>query len=595
MASTTDNFKVFKRLSIYIEDILSQSISYLTTKFDQNRVVFTAASPFGQILLVTENLTQMVFYYIEDAITELNINEATRLTSVYSLATLAGHNPSRAVSAIGEISISTNADAIDAPYDVVIIPTLTRVRCLNNGLVYILDLPQEEIKFSLSGKDNGLKLPIRQGIVETQTVTAKGLPLDSFSIGSPQNFYVDNFFVNVYVNGEKWKKYDSILDMPRGENAFLIKTGITSGIDLFFGNGNYGKIPPFGSIINVEYLVTEGSNGNIRTNDPNKLQFEFVDTGFSLLGEEINLNDYFTIAVTHPPFFGSNPEDSNLTRLIAPRTSKSFALVNADHYEILLRKLKLFSIINVFLDPLDNRVLNLFLVPDIRKTFNTGQDYFSASIDRFIMSDYQKNELLKYIEKSGSKLISTDIKIIDPIPSRYVLNITVIVFDDVSTDLIKRDIYNNIGNYFVQNTRRGRIPKSDLIKIIEEVNGVDTVSVTVVSEKQELLQKNGNTALLASNALVQPALIKLQADPASSAATVDSPKKLSKRQTQPLSPSDLGTDEFNDIIINEKELPLVRGGFIDRYGNSYAEGISEESLGAINIQIKEITPRPKIR
>ena len=52
MASATENFKVFKRLSVYIEDILSQSINYLTSKFDQNRVVFTAASPFGQLLLV---------------------------------------------------------------------------------------------------------------------------------------------------------------------------------------------------------------------------------------------------------------------------------------------------------------------------------------------------------------------------------------------------------------------------------------------------------------------------------------------------------------------------------------------------------------
>ena len=74
MASAIDNFKVFTRLSIYVEDILGQTINYLTSKFSQNRVVFTAASPFGQLLLVVENLTQLIFYYIEDSITELNIN-----------------------------------------------------------------------------------------------------------------------------------------------------------------------------------------------------------------------------------------------------------------------------------------------------------------------------------------------------------------------------------------------------------------------------------------------------------------------------------------------------------------------------------------
>ena len=551
MASATDNFKVLNRLSVYVEDILSQTINYLTNKFGQNRAVFTAASPFGQILLVVENLTQLIFYYIEDSITELNINEATRLTSVYSLASLSGHNPSRAVSAIGEISLSVQNGLVDLPTDFVIIPNLTRLRCLNNGLIYVLNLPQDEIKFSFNGADNGVRLQIRQGIIETQTVSAKGVPTDSFSIGSPQNFFIDNFYVHVYVNGEKWNPYESILDMPRGEMAYMVRTGITSGIDVYFGNGNYGKIPSRGSDITVEYLVTEGVNGNIRTNDPGKVKFEFIDTGFSILGDEINLNDYITVSVTNAPFFGANAEDSSLTRLIAPRLSKSFALVNPDHYEILLRKLKMFSVINVFLDAIDNRMLNLFLIPDIRKTFNTGQDYFSADLNRFILSDFQKNELLKYIEKSGSKLISTDLQIIDPVPSNYVINTSIIVFDDVDTSIIKRDILNNLGTFFIQNTRRNRIPKSDLIKIIEEVNGVDTVSINIISKKNELVKIANSSA------------------------------------------PDSGLDEFNDIITEENELPLIRGGFTDRYGNVYSEGITDDALGPVNIQIKSIVPRPK--
>jgi hypothetical protein len=552
MAEIQDSRKILKKLSIYIEDILDQTVNYLSSRFNQSKSVFTSASPFGQLLLVVENLTQLIFYYIEDSLTELNILEATRLTSVYSLATLSGHNPSRAISAIGEISLETLPDAVDAPTDTVIIANLTRLSSTSNGLSYILDLPQDEIKFSFNGTSNGIKLPIRQGIIETQTVIAKGIAMDSFSIGTPQNFFVDNFFVNVYVNGEKWKQYDSILDMPRGEKAFLVKTGITSGIDIFFGNNNFGKIPQRGSQITIEYLVTEGIGGNIRTSDLTKVGFEFVDNGFSLLGEEINLNDYIRINTTHAPFFGASAEDSNLTRQIAPRMSKSFALVNVEHYEILLKRLKLFSIINVFLDPYDNRVLNLFLIPNIRKTFNTGQDYFNAALERFILTDYQKNELLKYIEKSGSKLVSTDIKIIDPVPSLYVINTTVIVFDDVDTSIIKRDILNNLGNFFIQNNRRNRIPKSDLIKIIEDVNGVDSVSINIISKKNELNKITNPTA------------------------------------------QDIGLDSFNDIVTEENELPIIRGGFSDRYGNIYLEGISDTGLGPVNIQIKEIVPRPKI-
>jgi len=197
MAKIVDNYTVFKQLSIYVDDLLTQSINYLTSKYSQSKAIFTSASPFGQLLVVVENLTQLVFFYVEDSITELNINEATRLTSIYSLATLAGHNVSRAVSSVGEISLSTGAGSADPPVDLVIIPNLSRIRCTNNGLTYILDLPQDEIKFSLAGSNNGLKLAIRQGTIESQTVVSKGEPVESFSIGSPQNYYIDNFLVKV--------------------------------------------------------------------------------------------------------------------------------------------------------------------------------------------------------------------------------------------------------------------------------------------------------------------------------------------------------------------------------------------------------------
>lgn len=548
----SEEFKVFKSLRATIEDLLLDTIEYLTSKFNQSKTVFTAASPFGQILIVIENLTQLVFYYIEDAITELNMNEATRLTSIYSLASLAGHNPSRAVSATGQVSFSINSDAEDIPTDLVIIPNLSRLTCLNNGLQYVIDLPQDEIKFSLNGTDDGVKLNVRQGIIETQTVIARGVASESFSIGSAQNFFIDNFYVNVFVNGEKWKRYESLLDIPRNGQGYIAKTGITSGLDIYFGNESFGKIPNPGAEIIVEYLVTEGPAGNIRTTDTSGVKFNFVDTGFSLLGEEIELNDYIEIKTTQAPYFGSNPESSEITRLIAPKTSKSFALVNPDHYEIVLRKLNLFSLIDVFLDELDDRMLNLFLIPDIRKTFGYAQDYFGADLDRFRLGEFQKTELLKYLEKTGSKLISTDIKIIDPVVTKYVINTSIIAFDDVSTDIIKNDINNTIANYFISNTRRKRIPKSDLIKALEEINGIDSVAITIVGEQNETAKAlNPNSQLV-------------------------------------------GLDEFNDIIITNNQLPLIRGGFSDRYGNQYDEGLSDESLGAVNIKIQDIVPRPTL-
>jgi hypothetical protein len=56
--------------------------------------------------------------------------------------------------------------------------------------------------------------------------------------------------------------------------------------------------------------------------------------------------------------------------------------------------------------------------------------------------------------------------------------------------------------------------------------------------------------------------------------------------------AEVGLDPFNDIIISKGELPVIRGGFSDRFGNVYSEGLSDDSLGSVNINIKDITPRP---
>ena len=541
--------KLFSTLNIFITDIMAETIQTLQDTFKQSNLVFTVASPFGQLLLVTENLSQLIFYYLDDSITELNIYEASRPTSIYSLAALSGHNPSRAIGATGQISISTKPGVIDAPSNKVILNNYFKLTCVNNNLPYVIELPQDSLRFSLTGSDNNRVLAIRQGTIETQRMIARGVKFESFSLGAPSNFFIDNFLVNMYVNGVKWPKYESILDIPRGEPGFVAKTGVTNGLDIFLGNNSYGKIPTPGSEIIFEYLVTDGSLGNLNAEISDQVSFIFQDTGLTPIGDEVDLNEYVNIKTVTPPNFGADPESLELTRLIAPHASKNFALVSPENYEILLRKLQLFSVIRVFLDPIDDRVIDLFLVPDVTKSFNTGSDYFTLPVDRFKMTTFQKNELLKYIEKSGTKLISTDIKILDPIISKYVINVSVIAFDDVSTDAIKQDIINALGTYFITTQRSDRIPKSDLIGEIEKINGIDSVSVNIISEKNEVSKK--------ANPLAQ----------------------------------DVGVDEFNDIVINKDEFAVIRGGWKDRFGNEYDTGLSEIGLGAVNIQIKAIVPR----
>ena len=66
MATNTQlgNYQIFKTLKATVEDILIDTVQYLSGRFNQSKSVFTAASPFGQILIVVKNLSQLIFFYI---------------------------------------------------------------------------------------------------------------------------------------------------------------------------------------------------------------------------------------------------------------------------------------------------------------------------------------------------------------------------------------------------------------------------------------------------------------------------------------------------------------------------------------------------
>jgi hypothetical protein len=552
MAETlSPTYKLFKGLSVNAGDLYRESYQFLQEKFKTKGEIFTLASPFGQLLVVLHNLTELILFYIEDSITELNIYEAARPSSVYSLASLAGHNPSRAISAAGTINIkpSPKVDFEKVPGNKLIFTKYMNLNCENNGLNYVLEMAGDESRLDMKGTI-GLNFTIRQGRLQQQTYGGTGVAFQSFQLGYPNNFLIDQFLVNVYVNGEIWTKYESMLDIPRNAQGYVCKTGITNGLDIYFGNGSFGKIPESGSEIIVEYLVTEGSVGNINTDSLSELVFTFTDTALNMIGEEVTLSDMVTVSCLNAPNFGTDPESLSLTRLLAPKASKNFALVNIDNYEVLMRKLQMFSSIRVTLDPLDNRVINIFLVPDITKIFARGVDYFNLIEDRFKLTAFQKTELLKYIKKSGTEMVSTTVRLLDPTPRKYALNISLVTFSDFDKDSIKSQITDQIGSYFINSTRKDRIPKSDLIKLIEGISGVDSVSIQIIGEANEASAIKNPTS-------VNPPLV--------------------------------GLDSYNDIIIQPNEFAIIRGGFKDRTGLVYEAGLSDDKLCAINVFFRDET------
>ena len=163
------------------------------------------------------------------------------------------------------------------------------------------------------------------------------------------------------------------------------------------------------------------------------------------------------------------------------------------------------------------------------------------------MTTQEKDNVLALIEDSGSKIVTTVVKIVDPIIKRYVMNVSLVTFDGYSTTTVKSQVVQAVSNYFLANKRRDRIPKSDLISVIEAIEGVDSVNVSFISELNEG-----------------------KADPASAL---------------------IGLDSFGDIILEKDDLALIRGGWSDSNGVYYTDGILDNSPCSLNVEFKATTKR----
>jgi hypothetical protein len=549
---------IYKKNNILISGLLSSTYSFVTKTYSQSKNLFTVASAWGQIIFVFQNISQLILYFIEDSITELNIEQATRDHSIRSLARISGYDPKRTSTSQGEVVVSWNFSNTQAGGGSVKIPKNTQIRNQQNGQIYSLIIPSDTITIPLSSQSQPLTLKVVQGNFESTNFTSTGSSLLSFNVPVVSGQNIDQFYVDVFVNEEKWRRYDSFYDIPLDSKGFIVKSGISAGIDVYFGNSFFGKIPQAGSRIRVEYLSNIGIKGNVYSTQNNPLTWKFSTPGSDLYGASLDLNQYLNIVNSLDPDFGTDEDATSLIRIVAPKTSRSFVFANAQSYEIFLNKLGIFSQIQAYStfddeNLNDDNVVYIYLVPDITLNLASNQDYFSVPVQNFIVTPSQKARILNLIEDSGSMIATTVVDIVNPIIKKFIINIDLSIFEGFDPNTIKQQIRNKISDYMLNLKRRDKIPRSDMIAIIESISGVDSVYVEFLSEED------------------QGGLRNLQ-NTAGPGVTID-------YQSSTI-------DNFGDIIIGRNQLVIFRGGWSDLDGNNYTVSPVTGSLGPINITVQ---------
>ena len=205
----------FSKLILKASQIMEQAVTFLINKYDQAESVFTAASPFGQLLIVIANISELIFTYITHTAEELNLQTAQNIESIYGLSRLTGHDPHRGGSAYGSmgIKLNTSSDLIEGNYLKIL--NMTRFQIAETGQTYFINLPTEYIKLSKDQSDF-TTVNFIEGEVEQQVFISDGTPLQSYN--PIIQTMTDNDNVAVSVNGENWIRVNSLYDMPADDD-----------------------------------------------------------------------------------------------------------------------------------------------------------------------------------------------------------------------------------------------------------------------------------------------------------------------------------------------------------------------------------------
>lgn len=474
--------KIFSLLDTQYTDFVNKVKGYLSKSLSKDKISFGSNTIFGQIITVVGSAIQNVMLYIEDALVEQNKYTAQRKKSIYNLAALSGYEPHLGKTAVASIKLNFMPHN-ESSYNV-IINNKEPLTCNQNGLRYNILLSQEGVILNVD-KDNAPKyFTAVQGIFEKQRFVAKGGQYYTINFKFVGN--IDTDYMTVKVNNELWEPQASLYDMDSDAKQYTFRVSTGGGIDLIFGNEAHGRALRTNDVVDVEYLIHDGEQGNL---NPNMESFFTFDNQLSdTNGETYDGNALFnvTFAEKDPISAGSNSETIIHVAQMIGLNSRSLVLASPDNYKVLIGRFGFCGYNRTWSDA-NSTVVNSLIIKNFKNDVTTGADYFKLTEKDFILSDFQKSSIYNYIENNGGQLASVKYNIFDPDLCKYAMYVYVkLKSKKYNTELISKQIRQLIGEFFTNVQSDIFIPKSDIIHLLKtNIDAIDGVDVYILSQKNE--------------------------------------------------------------------------------------------------------------
>ena len=425
---------------------------------------------------------QNIMLEIEYAFVEQNKFTAVRKKSIYGLAQLSGYNPSLGKAAGMQIKLSYIPTTV-RNFNVVI-RNHTPIVCSQNGLQYQIILPQDAIVISADRDDSNKYLYAVEGGFETQRFTSTGgeLYLQHVNI----NGDIDEDYIEVYVNDEKWERVESLYDMDPDGKQWFYKTSIVGGIILGFGNNIHGRALYNGDSISVTYLKHAGEYGNINTNEYTK--FAFINSIQDITGKDVDGNSLFlmTLASKDHVTSGTFSESQDQVKQMIGYNSRAMVLASPENYKSFLSRFS-FCGYNRTWSETGSLVVNSLIMRNYKTQLKDGLDYFKLKEQDFFLTDEQKTSIYNCIKNSGRQLVGVTYNIYDPEICKYALYIYVkLKSSDYDQEYVSNKIRTTVGEFFSNIKNDNYVPKSDIIEVLKRnIPEIDGLNCYYLSEANE--------------------------------------------------------------------------------------------------------------
>jgi len=401
-------------------------------------------------------------------VNESFLDSATVRENVVSLARNIGYVPRSRTAAKAQISFNIPTTAT---------PTLT----LQKGLVCIGSVDNTSYTFSIpdnissnvvDGAASFNNIDIYQGTFLTKQFTVDGSLDQRFILN---NSFIDTSTISVYVKGindsglgVEYSSVDNILNVDSSSRIYLLQEVQDEKYELLFGDGLIGKKLENNSVITVNYIVTDGEDGN-------------GASSFSFAGSTSPNSETGSVSVitNQSSQNGSEIESIDSVKYFAPRIySSQYRAVTSRDYEAIIKKIypdteSVAVIGGEELDPPEFGTVSISIKP---KNGTFVSDFNKEQI---------KNKLKQYsISGINQKIIDLKILYVEIDSSIYYNYAQVSAVESLKTKII-----NSLTEYSDSvdlNSFGGRFKYSKVLQIIDNTDIAITSNITKVRIRRDL-------------------------------------------------------------------------------------------------------------